>query len=73
MGVGLITLTMGTDLGGGEMKEVLLARLARWICKNFGHQSRIHYDFPGGGDPEICSRCNSLLSTAYSRQKEAGT
>lgn len=51
------------------MKEILLARLARWVCKNFGHQSRIHYDFPGGGDPEICSRCNSLLSTAYSRQK----
>lgn len=46
-----------------------LERLARWICGKFGHSGMIEYD-PGGGDPEICWRCRTLLSTAYSRERD---
>lgn len=46
-------------------------RFARWLCEKFGHKARIEYDNPGGGDPEICKRCNRLLSTAYSRERAA--
>lgn len=54
------------------MIETLLARLRRWICRRWGHRGVIHFDSPGGGDPEICRRCGSLLSTAYSRAKIEG-
>jgi hypothetical protein len=37
--------------------------------RQFGHRAFIDYDNPGGGDPEICRRCNALISTAYSRSK----
>ena len=44
-------------------------KLANWLCRTFGHRAHIDYDSPGGGDPEVCRRCDRLLSTAYSRSK----
>lgn len=52
-----------------SMNGSWLERLARWICGKFGHSGMIEYD-PGGGDPEICWRCRTLLSTAYSRERD---
>ncbi len=52
------------------MSEALWYMFKSWICKKFGHRGRIDYNSPGGGDPEVCSRCDRLLSTAYSRNKK---
>lgn len=49
------------------MNQTLFERLKNWICSKIGHKSFIDYNSLGGGDPEICKRCNRLLSTAYSR------
>lgn len=46
-------------------------RFMRWLCRKLGHRGRIDYDSPGGGDPEVCTRCRVLLSTAYSRSRQA--
>lgn len=51
------------------MSGTLRERFMRWLCRNFGHRPRIHYDFRGGGDPEICDRCHCLLSTSWSRAR----
>jgi hypothetical protein len=45
----------------------LWERFMRWLCKTFGHRTYIDYTSTGGGDPEICYRCNALVSTACSR------
>lgn len=50
------------------MMPSLLDRLRAWLCRKFGHRARIDYQSPGGHDPEVCRRCNTLLSTAYSRE-----
>jgi hypothetical protein len=52
------------------MSEALWYVFKSWLCRKFGHRAEIHYSSLGGGDPEICRRCNRLLSTAYSRSKE---
>ena len=46
-------------------------RLKAWVCEKFGHNAYIDYESAGGGDPEVCRRCNRLLSTAYSRSKKS--
>lgn len=50
------------------MKEDLIQRFRRWLCRKFGHRGVIDCQSSGGGDPEICRRCRALLSTAYSRR-----
>lgn len=54
------------------MMPSLWERFMAWLCVKLGHRARIDYDSPGGGDPEICTRCNRLLSTAYSRALAPG-
>lgn len=54
------------------MDDGLWMRIKRWVCSKFGHCGRIDYDSPGGGDPEECTRCGKLLSTAYSRARADG-
>ena len=49
------------------MEESLWQQFMNWICKEFGHNGKIDRESPGGGDPEVCTRCKRLLSTAYSR------
>lgn len=51
------------------MNKPLIERFKEWLCTKLGHKAIIDYNCPGGGDPEICTRCNRLLSTAYSRSK----
>lgn len=51
------------------MLEALLQRARRWWCERFGHRGEILHDCPGGGEPEVCRRCNRLLTTAWSRAR----
>lgn len=51
------------------MSEALWHVFMSWICRKFGHRAHIDYDSRGGGDPEICKRCDRLLSTRYSRSR----
>ncbi len=46
----------------------LWQRIKEWICAKAGHSSKV---LEGNGDPEICTRCNLLLSTAFSRARKA--
>lgn len=46
-------------------------RINWWLCRKFGHKPEIKYDSPGGGDPEVCKRCDLLMSTAYSRERDS--
>lgn len=52
------------------MNGTLLQRFRWWLCRRFGHRGRIYTD-NNITDPEICTRCNSLLSTRYSRERAA--
>lgn len=51
------------------MNGTLRERFMRWLCSKLGHRGRIRHDLQGGGDPEICTRCNALVSTAWSRAR----
>lgn len=51
------------------MRGTWWERLQRWLCRKFGHRGRIDYASAGGGDPEVCTRCGQLLSTAFSRSR----
>ena len=53
------------------MIPTLWQRIMEWICQKIGHRGKIDYKSPGGGNPEVCARCNLLLSTEYSRKRRA--
>lgn len=53
------------------MRPPLWQRIKEWICSKIGHNGKILLDSPGGGAPEICTRCNLLMSTEYSRSRRA--
>lgn len=50
------------------MNYTLTQRIQNWICSKFGHKSFIDHDCPSGTEPEVCKRCNKLISTQYSRR-----
>ena len=50
------------------MDYTLTERFKLWLCHMFGHRAFIDYNSSCGSAPEICRRCNRLLSTAFSRE-----
>lgn len=43
-------------------------RIAEWLCRYFGHWSKMNRDDFGDAE-EVCRVCGHLLSTRYSRER----